>query len=80
VSGEAVIVGAEIVAGHDGSAELVVRLRHGNGTEAPIVLDEATGLKLMAACGASQLDDLKGQSWRKILEGSQCSTPPTSGA
>jgi hypothetical protein len=74
VSGEAVIVGAEIVAGHDGSAELVVRLRHGNGAVAPVVLDEATGLKLLAACGASQLDDLKGQSWRKILEGSQCLT------
>ena len=74
MSGEAVIVGAEIVAGHDGAAELVVRLRHDNGTEAPVVLDEMAGLKLMAACGASQLDDLKGQSWRKILEGSQCST------
>ncbi len=74
MSGEAVIVGAEIVAGHDGSAELVVRLRHGNGAVAPVVLDEATGLKLLAACGASQLDDLKGQSWRKILEGSQCLT------
>ena len=66
---EAVIVGAEIVAGHDGSAELLVRLRHPNGVEAPVQLDEATGLKLMAACGASHVDDLKGQSWRRIVEG-----------
>ena len=65
---EAVIVGAEIVAGHDGSAELLVRLRHANGVEAPVVLDAATGLKLMAACGASHVDELKGQSWRRILE------------
>jgi len=65
---EAVIVGAEIVAGHDGSAELVVRLRHPNGVEAPVQLDEATGLKLMAACGASQVDELVGQSWRRIVE------------
>ncbi len=65
---EAVIVGAEIVAGHDGSAELMVRLRHANGVEAPVVLDEDTGLKLMAACGASDVDDLRGQSWRRILE------------
>ncbi|HEX7946653.1 MAG TPA: hypothetical protein VF495_18435 [Phenylobacterium sp.] len=66
---EAVIVGAEIVAGHDGSAELLVRLRHANGVEAPVQLDEETGLKLMAACGASHVDDLKGQSWRRIVEG-----------
>ena len=68
--GEAVIVGAEIVAGHDGSAELVVRLRHPNGAEAPVILDEETGLKLMNNCGASHVDDLTGQSWRGILEGS----------
>lgn len=67
---EAVIVGVEIVAGHDGSAELVVRLRHPNGAEAPVTLDEATGLELMKNCGASHVDDLTGQSWRRIVEGS----------
>jgi hypothetical protein len=70
VSEEAVIV----VAGHDGAAELVVRLRHPNGAEAPVVLNEETGLRLMEACGASHVDDLAGQSWRRILEGSRCST------
>jgi len=65
---EAVIVGAEIVAGHDGSAELLVRLRHPNGVEAPVQLDEATGLKLMAACEAAHVDELKGLSWRTIVE------------
>jgi hypothetical protein len=74
MSGEALIVSAEVVAGHDGSAELLVTLRHPNGAQAPVVLDEATGLKLMKACGASHLDELAGQSWRKILEGSRCST------
>ena len=64
---EAVIVGAEIVAGHDGSAELVVRLLHPDGSEHPVVLDEDTGLKLMEACGASSLEDLYGQSWRRIV-------------
>jgi len=71
---EAVIVGAQIVAGHDGTAELVVLLRHPSGVEGPVVLDEATGLKLMEACGASCVDDLAGQSWRRILEGRGCST------
>jgi hypothetical protein len=66
---EAVIVGAEVVAGHDGSAELLVRLRHPDGSEGPVVLDEETGLKLMEACGAGSLDDLEGQSWRRIIQG-----------
>ncbi len=66
---EAVIVSAEIVAGHDGAAELLVRLRHSNGVEGPVVLDEDTGLKLMKTCGASHVDDLAGQSWRRIVEG-----------
>ena len=70
MSDEAVIVGAEIVAGHDGSAELVVRLRHPNGAEGPVVLDEETGLKLMRNCGALHVDELAGQSWRRIVEGS----------
>ena len=65
---EAVIVGAQVVAGHDGSAELLVTLRHANGVEAPVQLDEVTGLKLMAACGASHVDELSGQSWRRIVE------------
>lgn len=66
---EAVIVGAEIVAGHDGTAELVVRLRHPDGSEGPVTLDEETGLRLMEACGATHLDELAGQSWRLILGG-----------
>lgn len=65
---EAIIVAAEVVAGHDGSAELLVRLRHPDGSEGPVVLDEETGLKLMNACRARSLDDLAGQSWRRIVE------------
>ena len=42
MTSEAVIIGAQIVAGHDGSAELLVRLRHPNGAEGPVVLDEVT--------------------------------------
>ncbi len=68
-SGEAVIVGAEIVAGHDGAAELLVILRHPNGVEGPVVLDAETGFGLMRNCGVANADDLAGHSWRKILEG-----------
>ena len=64
---EAVIVRAEIAAGHDGAAELVVQLRHPNGAEEPVILDAEHGLDLMRRCGAATLDDLAGHSWRKIL-------------
>jgi hypothetical protein len=67
---EPVIESAEITAGHDGSAELVVRLRHANGATAPVVLEEAAGLRLMADCGAAHVDDLVGHSWRRVLEAS----------
>ena len=66
---EPVIVGAEIAAGHDGSAELVVQLRHPNGAEEPVVLNAEKGLDLMQRCGAASLDDLAGRSWREILGG-----------
>jgi hypothetical protein len=61
------VVGAEIVAGHDGAAELLVRLRHENGVEAPVVLDPATGFGVMEAAGVSRLDDLVGRRWLDIL-------------
>jgi hypothetical protein len=65
--GGAVVIGAEIVAGHDGAAELLVRLRHENGVEGPVVLDPATGFELLEAAGVSRLDDLVGRRWLGIL-------------
>lgn len=66
---EPVIVGAEIAAGHDGAAELVVRLRHPNGVEAAVVLGGEHGLQLMKSCGVANADELAGHSWRNILGG-----------
>ncbi len=45
---DAVVVGAEIVAGHDGAAELLVRLRHGNGAQSAMSLDAETAFDLYA--------------------------------
>jgi hypothetical protein len=64
---EAVIVGAEIAAGHDGEAELVVRIRHENGVIATVTLDRETGLRLMTGPGGGDLEALVGRSWRRIL-------------
>jgi hypothetical protein len=64
---EAVIVAAEITAGHDGQAELVVRVRHENGVVSNIVLDGDTGLRLLAEAEADDLGALVGRSWRDVL-------------
>jgi len=64
---EPVIVSADIAGGHDGAAELVVRLRYANGAVRPVVLDAETGIGLMRRCGVAHLDDLAGQSWRRIM-------------
>lgn len=66
---ETVIVGAEISAAHDGAAELTVMLRYENGVTAPLVVDARVGFALMRNCGATCLEDLKGQSWRNFLGG-----------
>ncbi|MBP7704946.1 MAG: hypothetical protein KA105_06630 [Caulobacter sp.] len=69
MSEEAVIVGAELAAGHDGEAELVLRIRYPNGAVGDALLDATTGYALMRSCETDTLDGLIGQSWRKILEG-----------
>lgn len=72
---EAVIVGADLAAGHDGQAELVLRILYPNGAEGSVVLDAAAGYALMRNCNIDSLNGLAGQSWRKILEGaSPCTT------
>jgi hypothetical protein len=65
---EAVIVSAEIAAGHDGEADLVVRVRYENGAVAPVTIDAETAMKLMNACGVSAINELPGHPWRKVLE------------
>jgi hypothetical protein len=62
---EAVVVDAEVAAGHDGQAELVVRVRHENGVVAPVTLDGPTGLRLLETPGG--LAGLAGQPWRAVL-------------
>ena len=67
--GEAVVVSAEVSAGHDGEAELTLSVRFENGVVAPVVLDAEAGFDMLAACGASGASELVGQSWRRLLKG-----------
>jgi len=66
---DAFVEGAEIVAGHDGAAELLVRLRHGNGASSAVALDPSTGFDLLRAARAESLDGLVGLAWRDIIRG-----------
>ncbi len=67
--GEAVVVAAEVSAGHDGEAELTLSVRFENGVVAPVVLDAEAGFDVLASCGAAGAGDLVGQPWRQILKG-----------
>jgi hypothetical protein len=66
--GETVIVGAEIAAGHDGSAEMALSIQYENGVVSAVVLDQATGLDVMRASGAASLDGLIGRTWREVFK------------
>lgn len=67
--GEAVVLAAEVTAGHDGEAELTLTVRFENGVAAPVVLDAEAGFDVLAACGAAGAADLVGQPWRRVLKG-----------
>jgi hypothetical protein len=73
-SPEATLVGAELAAGHDGQAEMVLRIRYPNGVVGSVLLDAAAGYALMRNCNIESLDGLAGQSWRKVLQGDSACT------
>ncbi len=64
----ALIVAAEIAAGHDGAAELVVTLQYANGGRSNVILPTAAGLRLMHNCNVQDIADLRGHSWRNIID------------
>jgi hypothetical protein len=55
-------------AAHDGEAEWVVFLRHGNGGRSEVTLDEHAATALLGACGTSDPDALIGQSWHMVRD------------
>ena len=63
-----VIADVRVAAAHDGVAELVVILRHGNGGTAEVSLDEVGADALLRACNATTAEELKGASWEKVRE------------
>lgn len=65
---EAVIADAVVTAGHDGEAQLVVRVRYENGALGSVTLDAACARKLMEDCAANSAADLCGQPWQRLLD------------
>jgi hypothetical protein len=65
---DAVVEEAAIVAGHDGAAELMIRLRHANGALSAVTLDPETGFDLLSAGAAAGLADLVGRPWLALIK------------
>lgn len=58
---------ALIAPGHDGAAELVVRLRFASGADDTVTLDASAAQRLLDHCGAESLDELAGRDWHHLM-------------
>jgi len=65
---EPVIDDAVVTAGHDGQAQLVVRVRYENGALGSVTLDADCARKLLEDCGAESAAELRGQPWHRLLD------------
>ena len=65
---EPVIASAHVVAGHDGEAQLEVRVRYENGALGTVMLDPGCARRLLEECRAETPDDLSGQPWQRLLD------------
>jgi hypothetical protein len=65
---EPVIASAHVVAGHDGEAQLEVRVRYENGALGTVMLDSDCARKLLEECDAETPEDLRGQPWHRLLD------------
>lgn len=65
---EAVIDTVRVAAAHEGVAELVVTLKHGNGGTSEVALDHLAADALLKSCEATTPEQLAGHSWSKVRE------------
>ena len=61
-----VVESASVGPGHDGRAELVVSLRHPNGSHSTISVDEEALADLLGRGVITSLDDLTGRDWSEL--------------
>ncbi len=65
---EATISSVRVAAAHEGVAELVVTLTHGNGGSSEVALDSLATSALLSGCDASNPDQLIGVPWQKVRD------------
>lgn len=65
---EAVIAEVIVAPGHDGQAELVVKVRHENGALGSVTLGGDAARRLIEQCGVESADGLRGQPWHRLLD------------
>lgn len=65
---QAVVLSADIAAGHDGAADLLLTVRYENGVVGTVLLDADSGFEIMQSSGADSLTDLVGRNWRDLLK------------
>jgi len=65
----AIVLAADIAAGHDGEADLVITVRYENGVVGSVTLDADSAFEIMQSCGAASSADLVGRPWRDIMKG-----------
>ena len=65
---EAQICGAVVSPGHDGQAQLIVRVKYENGAIGSVTLDADWARRLMEECGVEKAEDLRGQPWQRFLD------------
>jgi hypothetical protein len=65
----ATVLAADIAAGHDGEADLVITVRYENGVVGSVTLDADSAFEIMQSCGAASSADLAGRPWRDIMKG-----------
>ncbi|MEQ9505777.1 MAG: hypothetical protein RLO80_05865 [Hyphomonas sp.] len=75
----ATISQVRIAAAHDGEAELIVTLKHENGGESLVALDEFAAQTLMTNCAANTGDELIGTGWEQVRDALVASSDRYSG-
>ncbi|MBM4206023.1 MAG: hypothetical protein FJ194_18060 [Gammaproteobacteria bacterium] len=64
----AAISAIRIAAAHDGEAELVVTLRHGNGSTSDVILGHVAASELLRSCDTTNPDELLGVGFEKVRD------------
>lgn len=67
MANDARIERALVTPGHDGSAELLLRIRYENGALGTVTLGADAAARLLDRCGADTLEQLVGEPWQQLI-------------